>query len=181
MDAEDTIVYKNDDCALIKKKGTARTAVLNTLHRHLATTLPQTFQRPAYKWVHSPKFPKYLKPYPQPCYDNRANVKILPLRFNCPHFIKCSSLKVQNSNTARLNSVCGFIKSSFPFQRREIRFRATGGSDIHPSQRNGDGCNAKLFVTFTRQGITEILCYVHSNGRQTQGMDPTEKATLLVG
>ena len=44
----------------------------------------------------------------------------------------------------------------------KIRFRATGGSDIHSSQRNGDRCNVKLSVAFTRQRSAGTLCYVHS-------------------
>ena len=91
---------------------------MNTLNRHFGTTSPHTFQRPAYKWVHSPLSPDRLKPYPLTFFDNCGNAKIRSRRNNCPLFIRSSCI-IQNPDTARLSSICGSIKSSFPFQRRK--------------------------------------------------------------
>ena len=43
--------------------------------------------RPAYKWVHSPRFPSGLKWYPQTYIDNRGEERTIPRYFTCPHYI----------------------------------------------------------------------------------------------
>ena len=73
--------------ALIKPKLAARGAALRTLQKEYGNTLPQAFIRPAYKWVHSPRFPPGLEPYPQVIYDSRGDLKITSRSFSCAHYI----------------------------------------------------------------------------------------------
>ena len=67
-----------------------------------------------------------------------------------------AEMLAEESCLCMLNPIYGKLIS---ISATKIRFRATGGSDIHSSQRNGDRCNAKLLVAFARQGSADTrLC-----------------------
>ena len=89
MDApdEDVVLLSTHDRKLVKPKRTARLAGLKSLEREFGLNLPHGFQRPAYKWVYSPLFPRGLTDHPQRGFHVDGTPRVLPRRSNCPHII----------------------------------------------------------------------------------------------
>ena len=80
---EDEIIFKND----VKLKQPALNAQVMALQKEFGNDVPQAFDRPKYKFVHSPWFPAGQLVGPQRITDYDGNPKVIPRRFDCPHVI----------------------------------------------------------------------------------------------
>ena len=83
---DEQVVFQNARGGVVRLKGTAANAQIRALERNFGDEIPQSFIRPKFKVVYSPRFPQGLLPYPQRRQHYDGTIKIIPRRFNCPHF-----------------------------------------------------------------------------------------------